>query len=141
MANPRQRSGTPREWESLYSLMIRDESPVQGASLVPPVDIYETGDSFTLTAELPGVERKDIRIEVSGAELTIRGERLLDPVCREESYYCLEGMRGRFCRKFHLPVDVDGEGITADLKAGVLTVILPKASLHARRIPVVSDRS
>lgn len=138
-ANPKNRRGAPRDWESLYSLMIRDEAPVEGASLVPPVDIYETGDSFTLTAELPGLERKDIRIDVSGSELTIRGERLLDSACSEESYYCLEGMRGRFCRKFYLPEEIKGEEITAELKDGVLKVILPKSLPGVRRIPVQSD--
>ncbi len=126
----------PRSWEKLYSLMVRDDGPAEGGSLFPPVDIYETGESFILTAELPGVDREDIDIEVSGPDLTIRGERLFDPVCSQESYYCLEGMRGRFCRKFSLPEAIRAEDLTVDLNDGILKVILPKSSSGS----VQSDR-
>jgi HSP20 family protein len=101
---------------------------IEGAGWVPPVDIYETGDAYVLNAELPGVSREDIRIEVTGSELCIRGERHFDTVCSEESYYCLEGQRGTFCRKFTLPEEVDGGAITANLRDGVLQVKLPKSS-------------
>jgi HSP20 family protein len=129
----------PRDWDVLYSLMMRDDEDVEGASLVPPVDIYETGDSFILTAELPGVDRNDIQIEVAGSELTIRGERLFDSACAEESYSCLEGMRGRFCRKFSLPEEIRGEEIASDLTNGILKVILPKSATQTRP-PIQSDR-
>ncbi len=95
-------------------------------SWIPPVDIYETGDSYYLTAELPGVEQADIRIEVTGSELTIRGERRFLPPCAEENYHRLETVRGRFLRTFTLPDKLDSEAITANLKDGVLEVRLPK---------------
>jgi HSP20 family protein len=95
-------------------------------SWIPPVDIYETDDSYYLTAELPGVEQADIRIEVTGSELTIRGERRILPPCAEENYHRLETVRGRFLRTFTLPDKLDSEAITANLKDGVLEVRLPK---------------
>ncbi len=95
-------------------------------SWIPPVDIYETDDSYILTAELPGVEQPDIKIEVRGSELTIRGERRFLPPCAEENYHRLETVRGRFMRTFTLPDKLNSEAITANLKDGVLEVHLPK---------------
>lgn len=100
-------------------------------SWVPPVDLYETDECYVLNAELPGVEGKDIRIEVSGAELIIRGERRFDAVCAQENYQRLEGIRGRFHRSFSLPEALDNGEVRAKLKDGVLQVILPK--LHKSR--------
>jgi HSP20 family protein len=96
-------------------------------SWTPPVDIYETDDAYYLTAELPGVEQPDIKIEVTGSELSIRGERRFFPPCAEENYHRLETVRGRFLRTFTLPDKLNSEAITANLKDGVLEVRLPKA--------------
>jgi HSP20 family protein len=96
------------------------------ASWIPPVDIYETEDSYVLTAELPGVEQPDIKIEVVGSELTIRGERRYQPPCTEENYHRLETARGKFLRTFSLPDKLNSEAITANLKDGILEVRLPK---------------
>lgn len=111
-----------------YDLYLRDRETErdEGLSWVPPVDIYETDDGYVLKAELPGVERKDLRIEITNSELTIRGERRFDAVCAEENYYRLEGIRGRFHRRFSLPEPLNTEEIRANLKDGVLEVILPK---------------
>jgi HSP20 family protein len=94
----------------------------------PPVDIYETDDSFVVTVEIPGVERNDVRVEVSGSELSISGNRGFDAVCSKESYHRLEGVRGRFRRSFSLPEPLDSARVTANLKDGVLRVVLPKTS-------------
>jgi HSP20 family protein len=102
----------------------------------PPVDIYETADSFIVTVEVPGVERNDIRVEVSGSELSISGNRGFDAVCSKESYHRLEGVRGRFRRSFSLTEPLDSARVTANLKDGVLRVVLPKTS---RRLVVGSS--
>ncbi len=94
---------------------------------VPPVDIHETEDAYVLTAEVPGVERDDIKIEVKGSELSIRGERRFETACAAESYQRLEAPRGRFHRTFALPGPLDGAAVSASLKDGVLEVRLPKA--------------
>jgi HSP20 family protein len=106
-------------------------------SWIPPVDIYETDDSYILTAELPGVEQPDIKIEVTGSELTIRGERRFVPPCAAENYHRLETVRGRFMRTFTLPDKLDSDAITAGLKDGVLEVRLPKVG-SGRSIAVQS---
>ena len=102
----------------------------------PPVDIYETDDSFVVTVEIPGVEGNDVRVEVSGSELSISGNRGFDAVCSKESYHRLEGVRGRFRRSFSLPEPLDSARVTANLKDGVLRVVLPKTS---RRLVVSSS--
>ena len=101
----------------------------------PPIDIYETDDSFVVTVEIPGVEGNDVRVEVSGSELLISGNRGFDAVCSKESYHRLEGVRGRFRRSFSLPEPLDSARVTANLKDGVLRVVLPKTS---RRLVVGS---
>jgi HSP20 family protein len=102
----------------------------------PPIDIYETDDSFVVTVEIPGVEGNDVRVEVSGSELSVSGNRGFDAVCSKESYHRLEGVRGRFRRSFSLPEPLDSARVTANLKDGVLRVVLPKTS---RRLVVGSS--
>ncbi len=93
---------------------------------IPPMDIYEVDNNYILNAELPGVERRDIKMEISGLEFRICGERRFDTVCAKESYHRLEGHRGRFDRAFSLPEPVDGRRVQLELKEGVLHVVLPK---------------
>jgi HSP20 family protein len=94
---------------------------------VPPMDVYEINDDYVLNAELPGVDSSDLRIDISGLEVTIRGKRRTDADCGYEHYHRLEGHRGRFHRTFSLPESVDRNRIQIDLKNGVLRVVLPKA--------------
>jgi len=99
----------------------------------PPVDIYETDETFVVNAELPGVESKDIRIEVCESVLSISGERRFEAACSRESYHRLEGIRGRFHRVFALPESLDNTETRAELKEGVLHVIIPKPPRSVRK--------
>jgi HSP20 family protein len=105
----------------------------------PPVDLYETPTTFVLTAELPGLSRDQIEIHAEDTRITIRGARVATPG-REipcEQYHRVERGHGSFSRAFALPESIDVDGITADLKDGVLTVTVPKAANHgSRRIDV-----
>jgi len=107
----------------------------------PPVDLYETGGAFVLTAELPGLTRDDIDIHAEDSRITIRGARVSTPgrdiPC--EQYHRVERGHGRFSRAFGLPERIDVERVTADLKDGVLTVVIPKASDRAARRIVVGS--
>jgi HSP20 family protein len=99
----------------------------------PPVDIYETDDSFVVNAELPGIESKDVRIEIFESVLSISGERRFEAACSRESYHRLEGTRGRFHRIFALPESLNNTETRAQLKDGVLQVIIPKSPRLPRR--------
>jgi HSP20 family protein len=102
----------------------------------PAVDILETSDQYLLTAEVPGISRDDLDIRVHDGRITISGVRHeRTPSC--EQYHRVERGHGSFSRTFHLPVPVDGDRVTADLREGVLTVSCPKVGDGAaRRIQV-----
>ena len=102
----------------------------------PPVDVYETPDRYMLTAELPGLTRDDIQIELRDGELTIRGERPA-PGVQPDAFYRMERLHGRFTRVFEFTEPIDAAGIIADFRDGVLTVTLPKGSRpEPRRISI-----
>ena len=93
---------------------------------MPAVDIYETKDAICVRAELPGMGKEAIGVEVKDGVLTIRGERKFEKEIQEENYHRIERSYGTFHRSFTLPSSVDGEKVTARMKDGVLQVDLPK---------------
>lgn len=93
---------------------------------VPAADLCETADAYIVTAELPGVSRQQVRVDVHDNHLVLQGRRDARVAC--EQYHQVERGHGEFSRTFRLPADIDGDRITADLKDGVLTVVVPKAS-------------
>lgn len=102
----------------------------------PPVDLYETTGSYVLTAEVPGLAREQIEIHAEEHRILIRGDRSSGLVPCEQ-YHRVERGHGRFQRVFALPEPVDVESVTADIKDGVLTIMLPKAGGRgARKIDV-----
>jgi len=103
---------------------------------IPPIDVHETAEEYVITAELPGLERSDVEIQVTDGHIMISGHRPeRDVPC--EQYHRVERGHGSFSRTFELPLPVDGDRVTADLHDGVLTVICPKAGdAGARRIRV-----
>ncbi|MEQ1760882.1 MAG: Hsp20/alpha crystallin family protein [Vicinamibacterales bacterium] len=96
------------------------------AGWTPPVDLHETADEYVLTAELPGLARENLQIQMRDSRLTISGVRHeRPPSC--ERYHRVERGHGSFSRTFQLPLPVDSTRITAELNDGVLTVVCPKA--------------
>lgn len=93
----------------------------------PPVDIYETADSLMLKAELPGLSKEDIDIQVRDNRLTLKGERRHEKEVKEENYLRVERAYGAFQRVFSLPTDIQPDKIRATFKDGVLEVSIPKA--------------
>ena len=105
------------------------------AGWVPPVDLHETADTYTVTAEVPGLRREDLEIRTHDGRLTVSGiRRESDTPC--EQYHRVERGHGSFSRTFQLPVPVDESRISADLRDGVLTITCPKAEAPARRVTV-----
>jgi HSP20 family protein len=101
----------------------------------PPVDLCETADAFILTAELPGLAREQVRIDVTEGRITLTGRRDARVPC--EQYHQVERGHGEFARSFTLPTPVDVEHISADLRDGVLTVVVPKSPERGpRRVDV-----
>ncbi|OFW43553.1 MAG: hypothetical protein A3J29_00840 [Acidobacteria bacterium RIFCSPLOWO2_12_FULL_67_14b] len=101
----------------------------------PAVDLCETDTAFILTAELPGLSREQIRIEIADGRLTLQGRRDARVSCQQ--YHQVERGHGEFCRTFALPQAVDAEHIAADLADGVLTITVPKGpATGPRRVSV-----
>jgi HSP20 family protein len=92
----------------------------------PVVDMYDEDDRVVIKAELPGVDKKDIAVDVKDRVLTLSGERAYDNEAKEENYYRRERAYGKFQRAFSLPADVDSDKIKADFKDGLLIIEVPK---------------
>lgn len=92
----------------------------------PSVDISENENAFVLKAELPGVKREDISIDINNKTLTLKGEKKFEEKTEKENYVRVERSYGSFSRTFALSDKVDTENVKATYKDGVLEVILPK---------------
>jgi HSP20 family protein len=105
---------------------FRDFGFTAGATWVPPVDVFQTGEhELVLKAELPDMTREDIDVIVENFVLTIKGEKKLATDVKEEHFHHLERRYGAFNRSFSLPRTVDASKVAAEYKNGVLTVRLP----------------
>jgi len=132
-------------WDPLRDLLALHEQLGQlvgtdAPGWTPPVDLYETPTEYVLTAELPGLARDQIEIHAEETRIVLRGARGTTNHGRDiacEQYHRVERGHGRFSRAFTLPDPIDVNAIAAELKDGVLTVTLPKATdSRARRIAV-----
>jgi HSP20 family protein len=92
----------------------------------PVVDMYDEDDRVVIKAELPGVDKKDIAVDVKDRVLTLSGERTYDNEVKAENYYRRERAYGKFQRTFSLPGDVDSDKIKADFADGLLKIEVPK---------------
>jgi HSP20 family protein len=99
----------------------------------PAVDILETENDLVLKADVPGVELKDIDIQIENGTLTLKGERKFEKEEQKKGYHRLERSYGSFVRYFTLPDTVDAEKVHADFSSGVLTVTLPKKEIAKPR--------
>ena len=93
------------------------------------VDIKENDNDYTLFADLPGVDRKDIEISVEDGFISIKGERGVEKKEENSGYTRIERVKGKFYRRFTLPESADTEHVSAKTKNGVLEVIIPKKEI------------
>jgi HSP20 family protein len=104
---------------------------------IPAMDLVESDDHFVLRADLPGLSKSDVNIEVEGNVLMVSGERKAEHEEHEGSYYRLERASGSFARLLTLPAGVTAEGITASFDRGVLEVRIPKPEQSKpRKVPI-----
>ncbi len=103
----------------------------------PQVDIKEEADKYLITADLPGVDPKEIQVSMENNVLSIKGERKLERKVKEDNYTRTERFSGTFYRRFTLPDEANGERIQAKGKHGVLEISIPKKEPHIpKRIDV-----
>ena len=121
----------------LFGGQDTDGSRVVTSHWSPAVDIREDKDSYTLYADIPGVDPKDVEITLENGVLTIKGERKWETAEERDGFKRMERSRGTFYRRFSMPDSVDAEKISARGNNGVLEVVIPKhEKLQPRRIPV-----
>jgi len=119
---------TIAEWDRLMSDFVGDRlEDTELTDWAPAVDITEDNDAFVVTADLPGLTKKDISINIKENMLTISGERKSEIKDEKRNYCRTERRYGAFKRSFQLTDQVIADKITATFKDGVLTVDVPKA--------------
>lgn len=94
----------------------------------PAVDVAETEKAYEITAELPGMDEKNVEVNVANGGITIKGEKKEETEEKKKDYYVSERRYGSFDRYFDLPEGVDADKIEANFKNGVLKVTLPKTA-------------
>jgi HSP20 family protein len=120
-----------------WSPFRRSFSPWRGGSAVamPPVDldVYEEKDEIVAKAELPGIAKDQISVNISDHTLTIRGEKKKDEEVKDENYHYSERSYGSFVRTIDLPTEVETEKAKASFKDGVLEIRLPKSETARKK--------
>jgi HSP20 family protein len=105
----------------------------------PAVDVVESEKAYEITAELPGMDEKNVEVKVANGTLTIKGEKQEEKEEKKKDYYLRERNFGSFERSFSVPEGVDADKIEASFKKGILTLTLPKrpeAQKPAKKIEV-----
>jgi HSP20 family protein len=113
-------------FDDVFYPINRDEVELSMGSWNPVVDVYDNDDSIVIKAELPGIDKEGIEIDVKDRVLTLKGERSSESEVKDDNYYRRERSFGKFERAFNLPADVDPDKIKADYKDGVLKIDIPK---------------
>jgi HSP20 family protein len=113
-------------FDDVFYPINRDEVELSMGSWNPVVDVYDNDDSIVIKAELPGIDKEGIEIDVKDRVLTLKGERSSENEVKNDNYYRRERSFGKFERAFNLPADVDPDKIKADYKDGVLKIDIPK---------------
>lgn len=93
----------------------------------PAIDISDTGDNLVIKAEVPGFDKKNINISLTGDNITISGKTQEEKEEKKSRYIYKERVSGSFTRSFTLPVPVDRNKVKATCKDGILEIVLPKA--------------
>ena len=109
--------------------------------LKPNLDIGATDKEYTINMEIPGVDEKDVRLEIVNDTLTIQGEKKQENEEKGKNYYRMERSYGSFPRMLSLPEDADQNGVTATFKKGVLTVTMLRRALTKADVKQIELKS
>ena len=144
LATPAQADFEPSRWISrmLGWDPFREMAPFPSIdervyAFAPAFEVKETKEAYVFKADTPGLVEKDIDVTLQGNRLTISGKREEEKRDQTDSYYTYERTYGSFSRSFTLPEGIEGGNVAADLKNGVLTIIVPKKpEVQAKKIEV-----
>ena len=99
-----------------------------------PVDIYEDNESVVVKAEIPGIKKENLDIQLSADSITISGQKSSEEKVEQKDYFRLERSYGSFTRRFQLPVETQTDKARASFKDGVLEVRIPKSVAETQRV-------
>lgn len=112
--------------DTIRTLYPQGGEELERGTWIPAVDINETEDGYVVKADLPGMKKEDIQIDLKNNTLTLKGEKKFEEKVSKDNYVRTERTYGTFVRSFTLPHNVDAEKIRASYKDGVLELTLPK---------------
>ena len=117
------------DFDRIFDSMFTHDSPrlSLAQSCMPAVDVTETETEFLLSADMPGLDKKDVSIDIHDGVITIKGESAIDNEKSTDDYRIRERQLGSFNRSFRLPDNVNEVKVAAKFKNGVLMITLPKA--------------
>lgn len=119
-----------------------EEKDLVASTWSPSVDIYEAENALVLTAEVPGIEEKDVEIKIEDSTLTLKGERNFEKEKKEENYHRIERAYGSFYRSFALPRNIDQDKIHAESENGILKITMPKKpELKPKKVKILKPKS
>ena len=113
----------------------------EAGPISPRVDVSESDKAITVTAELPGMDEKDIEVVLSDGVLRIKGEKKEEAEDKKKDYYMMERRYGSFQRAFRLPEEVDDKKVSAAFSKGVLRVTVPKSAKAEAKLHKVKIKS
>lgn len=126
-----------RAFEDAAVRSWKNDEPSATTSWSPAVDIYETDSEIMVQAELPGVDRKDIALQLENNVLTLKGDRRFEKETNQDNYHRIERSYGGFSRAFTIPTIVDEDKIRAEYRDGILKIALPKKEqVKAKQIKI-----
>lgn len=119
-----------REFERRFAgyIPVETKEAANVSSFSPSVNTREDEKAYYIHADLPGVAKEDINIDLKDNVIMISGERKHKEEVSEKDYYKLESFYGKFQRSFTLPEDIDSNSIKASSENGVLNIVIPKAA-------------
>ena len=124
-----------KDFRHLPALLWSGERwPLQPVKFAPALDVYETGNEVVVKAELPGLSKDDIEVNLTESTLTVKGEKNQEEEVKHQDYYHYERSFGAFSRRIELPTTVKADEATASFKDGVLEVRLPKSEEAKRKV-------
>lgn len=128
-------------WDPLQDLLTLHERLTRltgehSHGWVPPADLYETAAHYLISVELPGLTRDDFDIAVTDGKVVLKGQRTKQAASAEQ-FHRVERGRGHFLRTFSLAQPIDDTRISADLRDGVLSIVIPKVAVRPRHVEVL----
>ncbi len=109
-----------------------------GGGIAPSIDIFEEGDDVVVKAELPGMKKEEIEVNLTDDSITISGEKKMEEKVEKKGYYRHERSYGSFARSFSLPSEVRADEAKAEFKEGVLEIRVPKTEEAKKKVRKVA---